>query len=116
MSTIGDRILLHLADGRRLPVDPGEVYMLTVEGGNTLVRGRHATPWEDVRQLSELVPLFEPHGFLQIHRGVAVNLRRVRDIVPAGDGSWQVRLDPPVNRVLPVSRRRLGELWDAFGD
>ena len=116
MSTIDDRILLHLVDGRRLPIDPADIYLLTVEEGNTLVRGRGATPWEDVRQLSELMPLFELYGFLQIHRSAAVNLRRVREIAPTEDGAWQVRLDPPVNSVLPVSRRRLGELWGAFGD
>ena len=39
----------------------------------------------------------------------AVNLRRVREIRPMEDGGWEVKLDPPVNRVLPVSRRRVAE-------
>ena len=37
-----DRILLHLQDGRRIPVDPQEIYLLEAEGGETLVRTRHA--------------------------------------------------------------------------
>ena len=116
MVVLEDRILLHLQDGRRIPVDPQDIYFLEAEGGKTLVRTRHAQPLTDVRQLSELIGVFEPLGFAQIHRGWAVNLRRVREIRPASDGGWEVKLDPPVNRVLPVSRRRISALWDRFGE
>jgi hypothetical protein len=33
MITLEDRILLHLQDGKRIPVDPQEVYLLEAEGG-----------------------------------------------------------------------------------
>jgi len=80
------------------------------------VRTRHAQPLTDVRQLSELIDTFEPFGFAQIHRSWVVNLRRVRKIRPAPEGGWEVKLDPPVNRVLPVSRRRVSALWERFGE
>ena len=115
MKTLDDRVLLHLADGRRVPVEPDEVFFLEAEEGNTLVRTRSAERLTDVRQLSVLLPHFEDHGFFEIHRGWAVNLRKVREIRPTDDGGWELRLDPPVNRVLPVSRRRVGELWERFG-
>jgi len=51
-----------------------------------------------------------------IHRSWAVNLRRVREIRPTADGGWEVKLDPPVNRILPVSRRRVSTLWECFGE
>jgi len=70
----------------------------------------------DVRQLSELIDAFRPHGFAQIHRSWAVNLRRVREIRPASEGGWEVKLDPPVNQVLPVSRRRISALWLRFDE
>ena len=111
-----DRILLHLDDGRRIPIDPQEVYLLEAEGGETLVRTRHAQPLIDVRQLSELFDVFEPFGFAQVHRSWVVNLRRVREIRPAPDTGWEVKLDPPVNRVVPVSRRRVSALWERFGE
>ncbi len=116
MMILEDRILLHLQDGRRIPVDPQEIYLLEAEGGETLVRTRHAQPLTDVRQFSELIDVFGPHGFVQIHRSWAVNLRRVREIRPASDGGWEVKLDPPVNRVLPVSRRRVSALWACFAE
>ncbi len=99
MIILEDRILLHLQDGRRIPVDPQEIYFFEAEGGETLVRTRHAQPLTDVRQLSELIDAIEPVGFAQIHRSWAVNLRRVREIRPAPEGGWEVKLDPPVNRV-----------------
>jgi hypothetical protein len=39
-----------------------------------------------------------------------------REIRPAPDGGWEVKLDPPVNRVLSVSRRRFSALWECFGE
>jgi len=116
MSIIEDRILLHLQDGRRIPIDPQEIFLLEAEGGETLVRTRHAQPLVDVRQLGELIEVFESCGFVQIHRSWAVNLRRIREIRPAPEGGWEVKLDPPVNRVLPVSRRRISALWERFGE
>jgi DNA-binding LytR/AlgR family response regulator len=87
MVVLEDRILLHLQDGRRIPVDPQDIYFPEAEGGETLLRTRHAQPLTDVRQLSELIDVFEPIGFAQIHRSWAVNLRRVREIrvVVSGD-------------------------------
>jgi len=116
MIILEDRILLHLQDGKRIPVDPQEIYLLEAEGGETLVRTRHAQPLTDVRQLSELIDSFGPFGFAQIHRSWAINLRRVREIRPGSEGGWEVKLDPPVNRVLPVSRRRISALWECFGE
>ena len=40
MIILEDRILLHLQDGKRIPVDPQEIYLLEAEGGETLVRIR----------------------------------------------------------------------------
>jgi hypothetical protein len=46
-----------------------------------------------------------------------VNLRRVRELRPRDEGDdWEVRLEPPVNRVLPVARGELARLESAFGD
>jgi len=72
---------------------------------------RAARPLVDRRPTRELLPHFLPHGFLEIHRQYVVNLRRVREIRRrAGSREWEVKLEPPVNRVLPVSRGALKEL------
>ncbi len=110
-----DRVVLHLDDGLRQVVDPADVYYLEARDEDTLVRLRSARPLADMRPLRELVPLFAPHGFLQIHREHVVNLRRIREIRRRDEGrDWEVKLEPPVNRVLPVSRGALAKLWKAF--
>lgn len=115
-----DRVLLHVSDGSQVlkrAVDPGDVYFLEAEGGDTLVRLRSARRMRDTRRLSEMAPLFEPFGFHQIHRSYLVNLRRVFELRPRGAGDdWEVKLEPPVNRVLPVARSALAGLEAAFGD
>jgi len=80
------------------------------------VRLRSRERVRDLRQLGELVGLVEPHGFVRIHRSFAVNARRVREIRPGENGGWEVRMDPPVNRVLPVSRREASDLFAAYGE
>jgi hypothetical protein len=59
----------------------------------------------DVRSLGEVLRDLAPLGFVRIHRSHAVNPGRGREIRPAASGSgWEVRLQPPVNRVLPGAR------------
>ena len=111
------RILLHLADRHRRPIDPGEVYYLEADGDDTLVRLRGRNQLRDVRRLAELEKLLAPFGLLRIHDSYIVNLERVFEIRPreAGSRDWEVVMEPPVNRVLPVARVRVGEVWAAFG-
>lgn len=115
-----DRMLLHVRRGSRLvkrAVDPADVYFLEADGGDTLVRLRGSRRLRDVRPIAEVAALFEPFGFLAIHRAHAVNLRRVRELRPRDEGSdWEVKLDPPVNRVLPVARGELTRVEAAFGE
>ncbi len=117
MPTLPDRILLRLADGLRRPLDPAEVYFLEALEGATRLRSRSVRSLFDVRPLGDLAPLFAPHGFLRVHRNHMVNMRRVRDIRrrPSGE-DWELKLEPPVNRVLPISRSHLEEVWRAFGE
>ena len=112
-----DRVVLHVGDGLRQVVDPADVYYLEAQDEDTLVRMRSAKPLVDMRPLRELEPLFAVHAFLQIHREYVVNLRRIRVIRRRDEGrDWEVKLEPPVNKVLPVSRGALTKLWQAFGE
>ena len=114
MST-SQRVLVRHPDRSRTPVDPCEVYLLEAEADQTLVRLRSAEPLVDVRPLGEILPRFAAHGFVRIHRSFAVNPLRVRHIRPRATEGWELRLAPPVNRILPIAESRLGDLWQAFG-
>lgn len=112
-----DRVLLHLKDSRRVVIGPSDVYYLEASGDETIVRRRGRKTLRDVRSLGEVMPAFEPCHFHRIHDTWAVNLRRIREIRPQRDGrDWEIVMLPPVNRVLPVSRRRLPGLMRRFGD
>ena len=114
---LGDRILLHPAYGKRRAMEPSDVYFIEAVEGESRVRTRGSRPIMDVRPLGEMEPLFAPHGFLRVHRNHLVNMRRVREIRRRGTGKdWELKLDPPVNRVLPISRSALAEVWEAFGE
>ena len=41
MIVLEDRILLHLRDGRRIPVDPQVIYLLEAKGGETLIGAKY---------------------------------------------------------------------------
>jgi len=111
-----DRVLIHLVDYRRVPMDPAKVFFLEADGDQTLIRTHRKKVIHDLRSLGEIESLFEPHQFLRIHRNFMVNLRKIQEIKqrPEGDG-WQLRLQPPVNSVLSISRTYERRLWKAFG-
>ena len=109
------RILLHPADSLLVPIDPSHVYYLEAVGGETLIRIRRSRPLKDVRPLGKLSPLFRRHGFLRVHRNHAVNLARIRQIRRRkGSLDWELKLQPPVNPILPISRNAFAKLKAAF--
>ena len=112
-----DRVLLHVTPLRRVTVKPDDVYLLEADRDDTIVRKRGRRTIRDVRPLGEIAAVFSRHGFHRIHDRWCVNLRRVREIRRQRDGrDWEVVMQPPVNRVLPVSRARLPGLLRHFGE
>jgi DNA-binding LytR/AlgR family response regulator len=116
MKSVARRVLIHVAGGRRIPIEPDDVFLLEAVGGQTEVRLRSRTPLVDLRPIGDVAPLFEPFGFVRIHREHAVNLAHVAVVRLQSDGrDWELKLKPPVNAVLPIARERLGALRAAFG-
>lgn len=110
-------LLLHPAPGQRDTIDPDDIFFLEATDDDTSVRTRRARRLKDVRTLGELETILRQWGFVRTHRNYVVNPNHVRQIrVRLGSKDWEVKLDPPVNRVLPVSRSALAALWAAFGE
>lgn len=111
------RILIHLRDGRRVPVESDEVFLLEAAGDETTVRMRGRRILRDLRSLGEVLEHFPTGLMVQIHRSYAVNVDRVTEIRRRpGERDWELKLEPPVNRILPISRSRLDALWAAYGE
>jgi len=52
---------------------------------------------------------------VRIHDNYLVNPDRILRIRKRSESrDWEVQLTPPVNLVLPVSRRHLADLWAIF--
>ena len=113
MSIAHGKILVHLKGRRRLVVDVHDVYYLEAQRDETDLRLRGARRLRDVRSLGEVMKELGPAGFVRIHRNHAVNPGRVREIRLVGR-AWQVQLEPPVNKVLPVSRGSLAALLETY--
>jgi DNA-binding LytR/AlgR family response regulator len=110
------RILVHISRSEQRVLDPDDVYYLRARGGETEVRLRSRTPLVDVRPIGEVAPLFEPSGFVRIHREHVVNVARIRLLRLQADGrDWELKLEPPVNKVLSIARDRLAGLRTALG-
>lgn len=117
MSPSNERLLLHVGRDRRRAVDPDDFYFLEAEGETTLVRLRSSQRLRDTRALGELVPLLARFGVVRVHRNHAVNPRHVLEIRRrSAQADWEVKIEPPVNGVLPVGRTYLGQLWKAYGE
>ena len=109
--------LLHPSPGLRDTIDPDDIFFLEATEDDTSVRSRSARRLRDVRTMGELAPILRRWGFVRTHRNYIVNPNHVRQVrLRSGRKDWELKLDPPVNRVLPVSRSALATLWAAFGE
>lgn len=105
------RLLVRTGPDRWRAVDLADVYFVEAEGDDTRVRLRSRHVLQDVRRLAELEEILVPAGFVRIHRSYLVNPARILELRRRdGARGYEVVLEPPVNRVLPVSDERVGEL------
>jgi DNA-binding LytR/AlgR family response regulator len=117
MASPSGRVLLHLDRDLRRVVEAANIYYLEAVGQTTLIRLRSSRTLRDVRSLGELVPLLSGFGVLRVHRNHAVNAGHVLEIRRRDAAAdWEIKLEPPVARILPVSRPMLKRLWAAFGE
>ena len=117
MNTHVRRALLHLEDGRRVPMEPDEVFLLEADGDRTIVRTRGRRNLKDLRSLGEVLARFPDGAMVQVHRSYSVNPDRVSEVRRREHGrDWELKLEPPVNRVIPVGRSHLAALWVAYGE
>lgn len=109
------RLLLRLGPDRWRAVDLADVYFVEAAGDDTRVRLRSRNVLDDVRRLADLEEILAPAGFVRIHRSYLVNPARILELRRRAAGAgYEVVLEPPVNRVLPVSEARVAELRARF--
>ena len=108
------RVAVETAVGATLLFDPADVFYLEADEHDTLVRTARAEAYRSTRRLPELLARLPRPPFFRCHEKFVVNLARVRSI-ETGSRDRQLRLDPPVNRLLPVARGRDSALRRLLG-
>lgn len=109
MSTLV-RLPLKIAPGRILLVEWEDIYYIEADGGDVIVRTARKKllhGQEDLFRIEKRLP-WPP--FLRVHRSFVVNLNRVLSLETGDSSSYQLRLDPPVNKIIPISRTRLATI------
>jgi len=108
------RLAVELDDGSTLLLDPDEIYYFQADDHDTLVRTARRKLYRTTRRLRDLLPRLSQPPFFRCHESYVVNLSRVRSLEPRGRDAV-LRLDPPVNAVLPLARGRVAAFRRLIG-
>jgi DNA-binding LytR/AlgR family response regulator len=109
------RLPVRGADGSIDLIEMDGIFYLEARGEDTLIRTKRKKPYKSVQRLGELSKKLPAPAFVRCHREYIVNLNRVRSLTPRKTRDYDLRLDPPVNRRIPVARDRLEEIRKILG-
>ncbi len=96
--------------GRAILLDREDICYIEGDGDDSLIRTAARKRYPHIEPLETVEVRLPSPPFFRIHRSCIVNLDRVYELRSRREGEWEVKMDPPVNKVLPVSRRRTDEL------
>lgn len=110
------KVAVRAGAGRYRFLEPEEIYYVEAARHDTRVRTARRRLLRATMRLAEWEELLTDSGFARIHNSYLVNLARVRELRlrPGDTNDWEVKLDPPVNTVLPVSRAGMERLRKTF--
>jgi DNA-binding LytR/AlgR family response regulator len=103
------------ADGAIELIEIDAIFYLEARGDDTLIRTKRQKPYKSVQRLGDLAKKLPSPAFVRCHREYIVNLNRVREISPRASRDYDLQLDPPVNRRIPIARDRLDEIRKILG-
>jgi len=109
------RLPVKLSNGSIDLIEIDGIFYLEAQGENTLIRTRRKKPYKSVQRLGELAKKLPAPAFVRCHREYIVNLNRVRSLTPRQSRDYDFRLDPPVNRRIPIARNRLDKIRKILG-
>jgi len=99
------RLLLRLDEDRFDAIEVTEIYFAEAKGGDADIRTRRKGRYRTTEHFAELGSRLPRNEFVRIHRSYLVRIDRVRQLRRRGANDWELKLEPPVNAVLPVARR-----------
>ena len=109
------RFPVKIAPGRVVLLEKDQIFYVEAEADDSLIRTARKKLYRHSERLDQAEARLPSPPFFRVHRSYVVNLSRVLEIRSRGDNEWELKMDPPVNKVLPVSRRRLSDLRELLG-
>lgn len=107
--------VVRVARDRLRVVNIDDIYMIEAAGGDTLVHRRGSEVLRDARPLGEVLAAWPEHPFVRVHDGYAVHPIHILELRLRESGrDWELKLEPPLNAVVPISRGYADDLWEAL--
>jgi two-component system LytT family response regulator/two-component system response regulator LytT len=103
------------ADGSIDLIEIDSIFYLEAQGDDTLTRTTRKKPYHSIQRLGELAKKLSAPAFVRCHRQYIVNLNRASALTPRNSRDYDLRLDPPVNRRIPIARNRLKMICKLLG-
>ena len=103
-----------LRRGKRIILmNPSEIHYLKSEQGVTIVLTQTGEYWTSY-SLAEMEGMLDEQIFFRTHRSAIINLNKIKEIVPAQSGVYDVYLNDPAKTCLPLSRDRARILRERY--
>ena len=109
------RLPVKYADGSIDLIEIDGIFYLEAQGENTMIRTKRKKPYKSFQRLGELAKKLPAPAFVRCHREYIVNLNSVSSLTPRKSRDYDLRLDPPVNRRIPIARNRLDKIRKTLG-
>jgi DNA-binding LytR/AlgR family response regulator len=105
---------LPLRRGRKIVLmSPADIHYLKSEQGVTIVVTQSGEYWTHYT-LTEIEGILDEQMFFRTHRSTIINLNKIKEIVPAQSGVYDVYLTDPPQTCLPLSRDRARVLRERY--
>ena len=111
---IGRRLGFEDQQGDVVLLDAYEIFYIEVDGHDSVIRTARRKTLRSSARLSRLVQRLPQPPFFRCHESFMVNLDRVRKVERKGR-DLRLRMDPPVNRLIPLGRGRVAEFRKLIG-
>jgi DNA-binding LytR/AlgR family response regulator len=103
-----------LRRGRKIVLmNPSDIHYLKSEQGVTIVVTQTGEYWASY-SLAEMEGILDEHMFFRTHRSTIINLNRIKEIVPAQSGVYDVYLNDQARTCVPLSRDRARVLRERY--
>lgn len=94
-------------------MSPADIHYLKSEQGVTIVMTQSGEYWTHYT-LTEIEGILDEQMFFRTHRSTIINLNRIKEIMPAQSGVYDVYLNNPEHTCLPLSRDRARVLRERY--